>query len=68
MTNLFKGFGWTLLLAAVLLTAAWGLIELAAYLWKVLHSMSPLAGVAWMWACVAAGLGGLDKAATMVGR
>lgn len=67
LRSLLSGFGGALLLGALLLGAAWGLIELAAWLWRWLHAVSPLAGVGWAWTCVALALCGLDKAAAMVG-
>lgn len=56
--HLGRGFVVSLLIVVVLVLAAWGLLELATWLWRVLAAASPLAGVLFALGCVGFGLGG----------
>ena len=64
---LLRGFGCTLALAALLIVAACGLIELAAWLWRELHAMHPLLVVPWACCAASVGLAALEKAAALMG-
>lgn len=67
LRSMLGGFCGALLLGAVLLAMAWGLLELAAWMWRMLHAVTPMLGVAWAWCCTALALVGMDKLASVVG-
>jgi len=67
MKPLLQGFVLTTIALVILVLLAWGAIELAAYLWRLLSSVSPLAGVVAGCGMTSIGLAALERVAAWLG-